>query len=184
MAITSAQYKRRVLRAIQISDDYTAWAPVNAAGVTLDPQTTELVTQGTTQKYRDEVANSYTITLDQQVYEQAWNDLAMVKTTAGLTGITARWHGTGLAKTDNLAIRFVMEMIALADGTVVTEWVTFPLCTIRRYDPFTSAAAEAIVPGSVVLEAQQTILDVGGGTITGAVAPGDFFIVDRPTPAP
>lgn len=192
ISYTSAQYKKRTLREVALgySDENTTppaemvYMVINSRGVGLNPAVTTLVTQGTIERFSDDEPQSYSITLDQDVYENAMNDMWLAKTTTSLTDqpftLASRYHGTGTPdQTSMVEVRLKVEMYNINTGAKRTEYIRFPKCRPQQYNPLGSGAqAEALIPQQVILDAQRTITDLAAETIVGAVAPGDFYVID------
>lgn len=184
-APTSAQYRKKTLREVALgySDGATpaamAYTPLNSAGVTVTPETQDLVTQGTTQRYHDRDIASYGITVDQQVVEDALLQIAHSSTTTGLgAGIAKRYHGNGVMPDGYWEIRLKYTMINLADGTTRTEYWRFPKCAVTAADPSANSPAQQITNSQIIFTAEKATKDLTGTAIVGAPADGDWYVVD------
>lgn len=182
---SSAQYKKKTLREVALGFNNGAtptpaveYVPLDSAGVTPSPETQELITQGTTQRYRDREISSYTITVDQQVVEDALLQLAYLVTTTGLpSGVAKRYHGSGVLETDPVELRLKYTMVKISDRSIRTEYWRFLLGTLNSADPPASPAAQ-VVGSQYVFTFEKTKVDVAGADVEGVGDEGDFFIVD------
>lgn len=182
---TSGQFKKKTLREVALGFNNgatptpaVAYIPLNSAGVTPSPETQELITQGTTQRYRDREISSYTITVDQQVVEDALLQLAHEVTTTGLpSGVAKRYHGSGVLESDPVELRLKYTMINIADRSVRTEYWRFLLGTLNSADPPTSPAQQ-VVGSQYVFSFEKTTVDVAGGDVEGVGDEGDFYVVE------
>lgn len=149
-----------------------AYAVLNSKGVNIAPDTQELITQGTTAKYKDRTTSAYGITVDQDVYVEALDEIAYTKTGAGASTV---YHGTGQMPSTYYELRLKYSMVNIDSGAKKYEYVRFIKCSVTARDPQNSQA-EAVSADQVVFEAQQTMTDIVGNAIPGVSAPGDFFI--------
>lgn len=163
ISYTSQQFKKRVLRAVYLgfnNEDTTpalVYVKLNSKGVNLNRKVQTIVTQGTVAKFEDDDVQGYTITIDQDVYESAINDMFMRATTSGLgTGIAKRWHGDGVLSDIQVEVKCEISMIEINTGAKVYENLRFPICTPRQADPAGNMQASSIIPQQLVLEAQPT----------------------------
>lgn len=155
-----------------------AYIPLNAAGVTPNPETVDLITQLTTQRLRDREITAYGITIDQQAMEDAILQLAHALTTTGLpAGVAKRYHGSGVLGTTPVEIRLKYTMVKISDRSVRTEYWRFLKCSMNAADP-PASPAEQVVASQHTWFAEKTTVDVAGATVAGVPTDGDFFVVD------
>lgn len=160
------------------------YIPINSRGVGLSPSVQTIVTQGTIERFSDDEPQNYSITIDQDVYENAMNDMWLAKTTTGLTDtpftLAARYHISGTPDQDvQVEVRLKVTMYNINAGTERVEYIRFPKCRPQQYNPLgTGAQAETLIPQQVMLDASRTLTDLTGVLVAGAVAPGDFAVID------
>lgn len=185
-ASATGTFKKRLLRKVEIgyNDGGTtpaiAYFETNAKGIQLSPDAQELITQGTTQKYRDRDILNYAITLDQDVYAEFLNAIAQAKATTPLTGASATYEETGIMPGTNFEVRLTYDMIKLADGSKRTEQHRFIKCTVQSSEPSQSSQAEQVVTQQTVFQAQRSLTDLVGATVATtpeATAVGGVFRV-------
>lgn len=155
-----------------------AYVPLAAAGVTPNAEAQDLITQATTQRYRDREISAYGIAIDQQVMEDAILQLAHAVTTTGLpAGVAKRYHGSGVLGTTPVEIRLKYTMVKISDRSIRTEYWRFLKCSLNAADP-PASPAEQVIAGQHTWFAEKTTVDVAGNAIAGVPTEGDFFVVD------
>ncbi len=188
-APTSIQAKKRRITeyALMVNNGEATPALVplvlNSSGITLDLRTTDIVTQGTLQAYRDTDVEGMSATVTNDVVEEALFDLTMTAVTTGLAaGIAKQWLFTGLPLAEAYGLRIKTRAILLGSLTPVEHYFYFPKGNITRADPFANFANGGgnIMQSSFIFEAQQTTTDALNAPLTPAVpAPGVYCLVQK-----
>lgn len=152
---------------------------LDTAGVAVAPETQDLITQGTTQKYHDREKSSEVLTLDQQVVEDALMQIAHDSATSGLPGgVAKRYFDTGVVPAGDYELRLKYTMINQSDASVRTEFWRWPLCSLTAADAPANSQAETVVGSPYVFTSRKTSVDLAGNAIAGVPSGGTYSIVD------
>lgn len=154
-----------------------AYVVLESKGVAISPDAQELVVQGTTSKDKFNIASAYTVTLDQDRWVEALDQIAMAKAQTPPTGVATRYLGTGTPQSGYYEVRVKYSQINRATGAERFYYIRWVKCNVKTADP-ANAQAESVVSQQTVLEATQTLTDLLDAPIAGATGAGVFFVKD------
>lgn len=153
-----------------------AYVNLDSAGVSRSPDAQELVVQGTTSKDKFSTVSSYTITLDQQRWVEALDEISLDTATA-TTGVDTRYVGASSPLAGYYEIRETYSQVNRETGAERRYHLRWLKCNVKTNDPG-NAQGESVVAQQVILEATQTTEDLLGVAIAGAPAEGIFYVKD------
>ncbi len=165
----TAQYKKRTLRKVRIGYNSGGATPtinyldINARGVSLSPETVELITQGVSTKDKDREVKTYGLSIDNQYAIPALDEIAL-----------KGGYGDGVMPGDFFTIELTHTMINRVTGAQRTEVTEFLHCALTQADP-AGGEAEQVVNTATLFESTLTTTDLLGAPLASVPAGGAFF---------
>ena len=158
---------------------------LDARAVNFDETVSTLRTEGTNDTYETDSTDRLQFTIDQSVFQQALEQIALPGAT-GVAGVTRRsWYSGDFDINRYYGLRMLFHAVDIDDGASVRFNIVVPKCSVRRYNPMQGGATrKAITPQQLILLAIKTTTNVAGDPIADAgVATmpegGVFFYRDK-----
>ena len=184
---TDDRYRDHVIRGVFLrynNANALGEVELDARAVNFDETVSTLRTEGTNDTYETDSTDRLQFTIDQSVFQQALEQVALPGTT-GVAGVARRsWYSGDFDINQYYGLRMLFHAVDIDDGASVRFNIIVPKCSVRRYNPMQGGATrKAITPQQIILLAIKTTTEVWGAAITdsGASMPqgGVFFYRDK-----